>query len=209
VADQWNHNVHYHRLIFEAIPPGCERALDVGCGTGRLTRELGRVVPHVLGVDRDEQSIAVARAESGSGDIEYRHGDFLELPLKPESFDLVTAVASLHHMDTATAINRMRDLLRPAGVLVVIGLAREGLSPGLALIVPGLVDHRIQLLRHRPAPRGANSDCAAKVSHQPPIVWPPPETYRQIRRMAGSLLPGMRYRRHLLWRYSIRWTKPG
>ena len=28
-------------------------------------------------------------------------------------------------------------------------------------------------------------------------------------RLAEGLLPGMRYRRHLLWRYSIRWTKPG
>jgi hypothetical protein len=35
MAGQWNHNVHYHRVIFEAIPPLCDRALDVGCGTGR------------------------------------------------------------------------------------------------------------------------------------------------------------------------------
>jgi hypothetical protein len=33
-------------------------------------------------------------------------------------------------------------------------------------------------------------------------------TYHDIRRIAGRLLPGMRYRRHLLWRYSICWQKP-
>ena len=35
------------------------------------------------------------------------------------------------------------------------------------------------------------------------------EFYARARRLAGALLPGMRYRRHLLWRYSICWVKPG
>jgi hypothetical protein len=48
--EQWNHNVHYHRVIMEAIPPGCDRALDVGCGAGALTyrdvrRLAGRMLP--------------------------------------------------------------------------------------------------------------------------------------------------------------------
>jgi SAM-dependent methyltransferase len=206
VPDQWNHNVHYHRVIFEAIPPRCERALDVGCGTGRLTRELRRVVPHVTGVDRDEQSIAIARSLAGSADIEYVQGDFRDLPLEPGSFGLVTAVASLHHMDSAAALTRMRDLLHPGGALVIVGLARNGWSPGdWAVELPAGAANRILLVRHRarrrtgPAARG----------YQPPVVWPPAETYHGIRRIAGGLLPGMRYRRHLLWRYSIRWTKPG
>jgi hypothetical protein len=31
---------------------------------------------------------------------------------------------------------------------------------------------------------------------------------RQVRRMAAEALPGARYRRHVLWRYSLIWTKP-
>jgi SAM-dependent methyltransferase len=179
----------------------------VGCGTGRLTRELRAVIPRVTGIDRDEQSIAVARARDVTGDIEYRCGDFLDLPLTPGCFGLVTAVASLHHMNAAAALNRMREQLRPGGTLVIIGLAREGLSPGLALNAPAVVDARIQRFRHRPGPRSGGARPAS--GYQPPVVWPPGETYRQIRRLAGTLLPGMRYRRHLLWRYSICWVKPG
>ncbi len=41
-----------------------------------------------------------------------------------------------------------------------------------------------------------------------PVVWPPPHTYPQLRRIAAEVLPGARYRRHLLWRYSLIWTKP-
>jgi SAM-dependent methyltransferase len=205
VADQWNHNVHYHRVVSGAIPDRCDRALDVGCGTGRLTQELCRVVPRVTGVDRDEQSIAVARSLAGPADIEYLHGDFLRLPLQPGSFGLVTAVASLHHMDSAAALRRMAELLQPGGALVIIGLARNGWSPiGLALEFPAGVSNRIRLAwRRRPR---AGSPAAG---YQPPIVWPPAETYAQIRGLAGRILPGMRYRRHLYWRYSICWQKPG
>jgi hypothetical protein len=42
-----------------------------------------------------------------------------------------------------------------------------------------------------------------------PTVWPPPETYRQTRQVAEALLPGVNYRRHVLFRYSLVWTKPG
>jgi SAM-dependent methyltransferase len=205
--EPWNHNNHYHRVVFDAIPANCDSALDVGCGTGRLTRELRRVIPHVTGIDRDQQSIAVAR--SRAGDIEYRCGDFLDLPLRPGGFGLITAVASLHHMNTAAALNRMREQLRPGGALVVIGLAREGWSPGLALNVPAYIDHRIQRRRHRPRQPAGDGEPAAAAHYQPPVVWPPAETYQQVRRLAGTLLPGLRYRRHLLWRYSIRWVKPG
>jgi SAM-dependent methyltransferase len=205
-AGQWNHNVHYHRVIFEAVPPRCERALDVGCGTGRLTRELRRVVPHVTGVDRDEQSITIARSLAPPADIDYVQGDFRDLPLEPGSFGLVTAVASLHHMDSAAALTRMRDLLHPGGTLVIVGLARNGWSPrDWAVELPAAAANRVQLFRHRTSrPNGA-----AGADYRPPVIWPPAETYRDIRRIAGGLLPGMRYRRHLLWRYSIRWTKPG
>jgi hypothetical protein len=39
-------------------------------------------------------------------------------------------------------------------------------------------------------------------------VWPPRETFKETHRRARGLLPGVRYRRLLLWRYSLVWTKP-
>jgi 2-polyprenyl-3-methyl-5-hydroxy-6-metoxy-1,4-benzoquinol methylase len=66
----------------DAIPPGCERALDVGCGTGALTRRLKLLVPHVTGIDRDERSIQLARAHPGGAGIGYHQADFLTAPLE-------------------------------------------------------------------------------------------------------------------------------
>lgn len=203
-GEPWSHNLHYHRVILNAVPLGCAGALDVGCGTGALTRRLRRVVPHVTGIDRDARSIELARAHSGAEDIGYLHGDFLATPWDPGSLGLVTAISSLHHMDTGAALRRMAELLRPGGVLAVVGLAHGPLLAELLFALPAIAGTRLHLAasaRHR---RGH----AGLPAYQPPIVWPPPLTYRQTRRLAAQVLPSVWYRRHLYWRYSLVWVKP-
>jgi SAM-dependent methyltransferase len=205
-AEPWNHNRHYHRVILDAVPPGCERALDVGCGQGALTRALRRVVPQVTGIDRDLHSIEIAQAHPAAAGVGYVLGNFLEAPIRPGSFDLVTAVASLHHMDTRAAFGKMAELLRPGGVLAVIGLAR-GLTPAdLYLQPPAFVCHRAHLAFSAAGRRGSRGQAAD--DYTSPIVWPPPLTYPATRRLAMQVLPGARYRRRLYWRYSLIWTKP-
>ncbi len=193
---RWNHNLHYHPLVVEAVPAGCARALDVGCGEGTLTRRLRAVVPEVTGIDLHAESIALARSHPAAGDIEYLVGDVLSYPFEPGSFDMVTAVASLHHMDAPVALARFRDLLAPGGVLAVIGLARSSLPADIPIEAAAAIAHRLHRSR-----KG--------LWEQPsPTVWPPPETYRGMRSVAERALPGARYRRHLLWRYSLVWVKP-
>jgi SAM-dependent methyltransferase len=203
--EPWSHNLHYHRVIVDAIPRGCERALDVGCGTGALTRRLKRLVPHVTGIDRDERSIRLARAHPGATGVRYLQADFLTASFEPASLDLVTSIASLHHMDARAALRRMSDLLRPGGVLAVVGLARASWPAELAAVIPaaaGTQLHRaVSAVRRRAAGRPA-------AAYQPPVVWPPPLTYRGMRLLATDTLAGVRYRHHLYWRYSLVWTKP-
>jgi 2-polyprenyl-3-methyl-5-hydroxy-6-metoxy-1,4-benzoquinol methylase len=195
-ARRWNHNLHHHPMILGVVPDGCRRALDVGCGEGILARELRRVIPHVSAIDRHRPSIDLARQHHVAAGIDYLHGDFLTHPFKPASFDLVVSVASLHHMDAAAALDRMRRLLRPGGTLVVVGLARSRYPAELPRDAAAVL---VNLL-HK-ATKGYWESSA-------PTVWPPPESYAGMRRLAEALLPGVRYRRHLLWRYSLIWTKP-
>jgi SAM-dependent methyltransferase len=194
---RWNHNLHYHRVILDSVPHGCRRSLDVGCGEGMLARELRRVVPHVTGIDRDAASIELARQEGGAADVEYIVGDFMTHPFEPASFDHIASVAALHHMDAGAALDRMRALLAPGGTLAIVGLARSRYPADLPFEVAGAVGHRVHRLS-----KPYWEDSA-------PRVWPPPQTFKQTRRLARRLLPGVRYRRLLLWRYSLVWTKPG
>jgi hypothetical protein len=57
-----------------------------------------------------------------------------------------------------------------------------------------------------PGPRVPPEPWSANL--QSPAIWPPPLTYRDMRRLATDVLPGARYRRHLYWRYSQVWAKP-
>jgi SAM-dependent methyltransferase len=194
-SGRWNHNIQYHPLVLAAVRQGCRRALDVGCGEGQLTRELRRRVEDVVGVDLDAASIGLARAQAAPS-LTYVVGDVLTYPFESESFDLVTCVASLHHMDAAAGLQRMAGLLRPGGMLVVIGCARSRFPADLPWELTAVVAHRFHSLK-KPV-----------WEHPSPKAWPPPETYAGMRRLASDLLPGVRYRRHLLWRYSLTWTKP-
>lgn len=191
---RWNHNIHYHPRVLRAVPRGAERALDIGCGEGMLTRELRDVVPDVTGIDLDEQSLSEARAYGS--DIAYVHGDFLKHPLEPESYDVIASIATLHHVDARTGLLRMRDLLRPGGVLAVVGVARANLPRDLRRELAGV------------AANWTHRAFKGYWQHPSPVVWPPPVTYPEMQALATDLLPNSTYRRHLLFRYSITWTKP-
>jgi SAM-dependent methyltransferase len=167
----------------------------VGCGEGMLARELRKVVPQVVAIDCDGPVVDRARQQDPGASVEYVVGDFLSYGFAPESFGVIVSVAALHHMDPAASLSRMRELLRPGGTLAVVGLARSR-PRDLPADAAGVVAHRVLL-----AGRSYQEINA-------PTVWPPPHTYAQIRQIAGEVLPGVRYRRHLLWRYSLLWTKP-
>ncbi len=192
----WNHNIHYHRLILGAVPHGGQRGLDVGCGEGMLARQLRRGVPYVAAIDVDAATISRARQQDDGAGVEYLCGDFLTYDFPPASFDVIVSVAALHHMDEVAALRRMRRLLRPGGTLAVVGLARSrypgDLPADLAAVPVNL------LLR---AWKGYQDVTA-------PTVWPPARSYAEIRRITQQELAGSRYRRHLLWRYSVIWTNP-
>lgn len=195
-GQRWNHNIHYHQLILRSVPDRAGRALDVGCGEGLLARQLRQRVAHVVGIDLDEASISTARQQPAGG-IGYVLADLLHAPFEDGSFDFIAAVASLHHVELRSALGRLGGLLRPGGRLAVVGLARSRQPVDLAYDIGGALAHRI-MARSRTV-----------WDHAAPTVWPPPLTYGQARRQSQAVLPGAWYRRHLLWRYSLIWDKPG
>lgn len=190
----WNHNTHHHPVVLGAVRPGYRRAIDVGCGEGVLARELRAVLPDVTGVDVDGPSIALARRRDPAATVTWVHGDVHDVDLAPA--DLVASVAALHHGAAAAGLRRLRDLVAPGGTLVVVGLARSR-PRDLPADLAAVVAHHILRRRH------------GYREHSAPTVWPPPETYGGMRRIARAVLPGARFRRHLLWRYSITWSAPG
>lgn len=193
----WNHNVQYYDRLLKALPDGCRRVLDVGCGDGLLTRALAERGLIVVALDLDPASVATTRAEVADlTRVEVVEGDVMDPDLALGTFDAVLAVASLHHLPLDDGLRRLSSLVAPGGLLGVVGLARSRSMWDVLHDAVGSVVGRV--LRRR---RGWSAVSAVTVD--------PDRSYSRVLRVATLLLPGVHYRRHLLFRYSLLWTRPG
>jgi ubiquinone/menaquinone biosynthesis C-methylase UbiE len=195
VGGYWNHNVHYQPVILRAVPVPCARALEVGCGDGLLAGRLAERCAEVTAIDRDARMIALARERTAPGRVTFAEADFLAYPLAEASVDFACANTSLHHMDFQQALTDMARALRPGGRLAVVGLAADGSIGDYLAAAPALPVNWIYRALYGHGESGAP-------------IKDPEMTWAEVRATARRLLPGVRYRRHLLWRYSLLWTKP-
>jgi ubiquinone/menaquinone biosynthesis C-methylase UbiE len=192
-GERWNLNLHAFQALLAAVPDGARRGLDVGCGEGETARRLRRRVPSVVGLDADGASIEQAR--SHDDDIEYILGDLRAVDLPEASFDVVSAVSVLHHVDQGVALARLGRLVRPGGMLLVVGVAR---SRSLRDLTRDAVD-ALAVRRH---------SLSKGVWETPsPKVWPPPLTYAETREVSLDTLPGARFERLPYLRYGLTWTR--
>ncbi|MER7794547.1 class I SAM-dependent methyltransferase [Streptomyces sp. NPDC097640] len=186
-----NYNDHYHRLLLKQVPDGALTALDVGCGAGRFARLLAGRGLDVEGVDADAGVIEAARAAGGGP--RYRRADVREWQLPDAHYDVISCIASLHHMPFDTVLT-LRRALAPGGVLAVLGLYPIKTAADFAWAAPAS-----SLLKAERLLRGRHAAPSVRV----PIVWPPPLTYAETRAEAARLLPGATLRRLLFWRYLL------
>jgi SAM-dependent methyltransferase len=195
----WDHNAHYHRALVRAMPPRVGTALDVGCGTGGLARQVAARADQVDAVDRSAVMIDRAAA-AAPANVRFVLGDVLDetLPLDPRGYDVVTAVSGLHHMPLRPALRRLAALVRPGGTLAVIGLYRQ-VSPSDRLIEAAALPANAAMgvvLKAR--------GLGGKQDGDMPVIAPG-ETWSDIRAAAREILPGALPRRRLFWRYSLLW----
>lgn len=98
-------------------------ALDVACGSGKLTVELAKLAGpggRVVGLDFSARMLDVARHAQPS--IEFIEGDALHLPFDDHSFDASTIAFGLRNLADPT--NGLREMLRVARRAVVLEFVR-------------------------------------------------------------------------------------
>lgn len=115
-ADYWLQSLP---AVVERLRAG-GRALDVGCGAGRVCIALAEAFPdaEVIGVDPDAES--VERARTAAPQLKFRVGDVASVE-KREGFDLVTLCDVLHDLaEPQKVLEQIRARLKPDGALFII-----------------------------------------------------------------------------------------
>ena len=98
-------------------------ALDVACGSGKLTAELARIAGRgglVVGLDFSPRMLDIARAAHPS--VEFVEGDALELPFDDRSFDASTIAFGLRNL--ADPIHGLHEMIRVSRRAVVLEFVR-------------------------------------------------------------------------------------
>jgi 2-polyprenyl-3-methyl-5-hydroxy-6-metoxy-1,4-benzoquinol methylase len=194
---RWNHSIQYHRVLIEAIPLDATRVLDVGCGEGLLVRQLKAKIPalSITGIDHDQASIERARTASPSAvGIEYICDDIRAHIFRVGSFDAVVSVNMIHHMDIAETLRSFSELIRPGGTIGIIGVPRRRLIADSPFYVWMFLGHLFRIL-----PQGWD--------HGAPVLLPK-QSAAEVRKVVRAVLPGAKFRRRVLARYTIIWHKP-
>jgi demethylmenaquinone methyltransferase/2-methoxy-6-polyprenyl-1,4-benzoquinol methylase len=137
------------RAVREAgLGPG-DRALDVACGTGKLTHDLHRAVQpggEALGIDFSSGMIELARRSvPGDAGLRFEQGDALELPVESDSFDAATIAFGMRNLaDYRRGFREMARAVRPGGRVVCLEIARP--TRRLGRLAARWLDHVVPLL---------------------------------------------------------------
>jgi SAM-dependent methyltransferase len=100
------------------LPEGASDVLEIGAGTGILTRLLAERVDHLTAVEPDERMRAVLAGADPR--IQVLAGQAEEIPAGSSSVDVVIAQSAWHWVDEARAIPEVARVLRPGGRLSLV-----------------------------------------------------------------------------------------
>ena len=106
-----------YELIYSLCPSLDAKILDVGCGTGIVTKHLFSHYKNITGTDKEIAMIDVAK--NNNKDIEFIVAKTEELPFDDETFDLVTVAAAYHWFDFDLAGKEIFRVLKPNGKFCV------------------------------------------------------------------------------------------
>jgi 2-polyprenyl-3-methyl-5-hydroxy-6-metoxy-1,4-benzoquinol methylase len=195
---------YYDRLLTSFVPPHCRRLLDIGCGTGRVSRMLAHRVEHITAIDVSPQMIRLARERSAAyPNIVYAQADVLDLAESLGLFDCVISVNLLHHLNPEAAAWTMKRMVAPGGSLIVHDLRRTTGVVDSALDVPRLAVKIAWRLSRVSRTLTYFRERAAWAQHARDDVIP---SAAEIRQMRDTYFAGATLRQHFLWRYTLIWS---
>jgi ubiquinone/menaquinone biosynthesis C-methylase UbiE len=98
-----------------------DHVLEIGCGSGQLTRSLVARGLHVTALEPGTSLIALARQNlDGAGEVEFVNAQFEQASLPGEGFRAVFCASAFHWVDPEVSWQKAADVLVPGGTLALM-----------------------------------------------------------------------------------------
>jgi SAM-dependent methyltransferase len=98
-----------------------DRVLEIGCGTGQLTRSLLARGLRVTALEPGDQLLRVAEENlKDAGDVEFVHTRLEDMRLPRESYEAVFSASAIHWVDPDLSWRKIADALAPNGTLALV-----------------------------------------------------------------------------------------
>jgi ubiquinone/menaquinone biosynthesis C-methylase UbiE len=98
-----------------------DHVLEVGCGSGQLTRSLVARGLHVTALEPGKNLIALARQNlEGAGEVEFVNAQFEDALLPREEFQAVFSASAFHWVDPKVSWQKTAEVLVPGGTLALV-----------------------------------------------------------------------------------------
>jgi ubiquinone/menaquinone biosynthesis C-methylase UbiE len=110
-----------HDAVIQALParPSLQ-VLDVGCGTGLLTRRVASSLPVARVIGCDSSSGMLRQAARQHSPVAWVQGDAMRLPLRSASCDALLCTESFHwYPDQGAALTEFARVVAPGGVVLI------------------------------------------------------------------------------------------
>lgn len=201
----WEHNNHYHNFLLKFIPNECEKAIDIGCGTGEFTRLLAEKSYIVEGIDLSPEMIKVAERQSRKyNNIKYQIKDISEFDLGQEKYDCIVSIATFHHLQFKEMLLKIREALKPNGVFMILDLYEEEKLTDYLISIAAIPINIITMLIKTGKVKKSKEEINAWNEHAKHDKY---MTIKNVEKISREIMPGAKLQRHLFWRYSLVWRK--
>ncbi len=166
------------------VPRGANDLLEIGAGTGTLTRLLVDRVAHITALEPDQRMRALLATRCAEVDVVGGRAE--ELPLPASSVDVVIAQSAWHWVDEARAIPEVARVLRPGGRLALVWTGTDRSVDWVRVVWAGGVERAEEMHIDVDSRRGRRHLVTVDAAGENPLGTPETALFRWCREMTKT-----------------------